>query len=261
MNPEQQLLAYYQQNPSRTLPNAYWKTALQMSYAVLEVQTAPDGTLSALSVWHDRSLLAFWCHNAARHPLSPEQVERTAFALVHADGLPMFHQGQFEHRRAYFRLAHTGEPPDFGCPPGFAYQEFDPTGDVLQAVDLIKTCYQDMNVTENIVRGWFEHPVYAPELWVWIVDKTTGQKVGLGIGEFDPRVPEASLEWIQVLPTYQGHGIGKAIVAELLRRVKGKVAFTTVSGEVENITKPEKLYRICGFTGQDIWWMLTNRPA
>jgi hypothetical protein len=32
--------------------------------------------------------------------------------------------------------------------------------------------------------------------------------------------------------------------------------FTTVSGEMNSRTKPEKLYRNCGFSGDDVWWLL-----
>ncbi|MDY6866369.1 MAG: GNAT family N-acetyltransferase [Chloroflexota bacterium] len=69
--------------------------------------------------------------------------------------------------------------------------------------------------------GWFNHPVFEPDLWVWIMDEEEDQPAALGIAELDNRVPEASLEWIQVLPGYRGRGLGKAIVAELLRRVSG----------------------------------------
>ena len=113
-----------------------------------------------------------------------------------------------------------------------------------------------MKVNPTIVREWLAHPVYAPDLWVWIVEAESERKVSLGIAEFDPQVPEASLEWIQVLPEYQNRGLGTAIVAELLQRVEGKVRFTTVSGEVDNPKEPERFYRKCGFTGSDVWWLL-----
>ncbi|MFA5524645.1 MAG: hypothetical protein WDA24_09850 [Tissierellales bacterium] len=36
----------------------------------------------------------------------------------------------------------------------------------------------------------------------------------------------------------------------------GIAEFTTVSGEVDNDTNPERLYRSCGFYGDDVWWLL-----
>ena len=46
------------------------------------------------------------------------------------------------------------------------------------------------------------------------------------------------------------------IVKELLWRGREYAKFATVSGKVENETKPEALYRKCGFTGNDVWHIL-----
>ena len=54
-------------------------------------------------------------------------------------------------------------------------------------------------------------------------------------------------------PEKRGFGLGQAIVRELLLRLKGKADFITVSGQIDNATDPEALYRKCGFTGNDIW--------
>jgi hypothetical protein len=35
----------------------------------------------------------------------------------------------------------------------------------------------------------------------------------------------------------------------------------TVSGEVDNPTAPERLYRRCGFSGSDIWWAMRREPV
>ena len=98
---------------------------------------------------------------------------------------------------------------------------------------------------------WTQHPVYDKALWIWIADKITGEYIGLGIAEYDRGVNEGSLEWIQVLPEYRGKGVGKAIVNELLRRLQ-KADFITVSGRADD-KAAERLYRTCGFEGDDIW--------
>lgn len=69
-------------------------------------------------------------------------------------------------------------------------------------------------------------------------------------------IKEGALEWIQVLPEYHGNKLGKALVIELLKRLKPYARFTTVSGELDNKTNPERLYRRCGFIGDDIWHIL-----
>lgn len=50
-----------------------------------------------------------------------------------------------------------------------------------------------------------------------------------------------------------GDGLGRYIVFELL---KGTAQFATVSGQCNNTTNPEKLYRKRGFTGTDMWHIL-----
>lgn len=77
-----------------------------------------------------------------------------------------------------------------------------------------------------------------------------------GIAEFDNQVYEGILEWIQVSPTYRGLGLGTYTVTELLKRISEKAKFATVSGQVDNVYKPENLYRKCGFKGNDVWHIL-----
>lgn len=127
----------------------------------------------------------------------------------------------------------------------------------LDAVsDLIGKCYEDIHPSTNTVRGWTKHDVFDDNLWIWITDNETNEPIALGIAELDSKVSEGSLEWIQVLPSYQGKGLGKILVLELLNRMHGKVDFVTVSGELNNETNPERLYKSCGFSGDDIWWLL-----
>jgi GNAT superfamily N-acetyltransferase len=63
------------------------------------------------------------------------------------------------------------------------------------------------------------------------------------------------LEWIQVSLKYRRKGLGAFLVRELLWRMKGKTDFVTVSGKVDDPNRPEQLYRSCGFTGNDIWYI------
>lgn len=119
--------------------------------------------------------------------------------------------------------------------------------------DIINNCYSDISVTESQVVGWTKEKVYDRNLWIFIMVKNTNLPVGLGIADFDKNIKEGILEWIQVLPKYRCKGIGKAIVNELLNRLEVKAEFVTVSGKIDNKTKPESLYRKCGFKGNDIW--------
>ena len=178
--------------------------------------------------------------------------------LVHADGLPLFSHRKFLTRKAYFRLIHRHEPLDVPLPPGYRFESVNSEGDFAQVVGLLRACYQGIDISIKVVQTWTSHPVYDPNRWVWVVGQQTGEKVGLGIAELDSRVPEASLEWVQVMPNFQNRGIGTALVGELLHRATQHAVFTTVSGECDNRYQPERLYRKCGFSGTDVWWLLAD---
>ena len=106
------------------------------------------------------------------------------------------------------------------------------------------------------VQSWIESGVFKKELWIFIEDDRTKENVALGIAELDQEVREGMLEWIQVLPSYRRRGLGCEIVNKLLFNMKPYADFVTVSGQVDNNTKPEKLYRLCGFVGNDIWHII-----
>lgn len=213
------------------------------------------GHLTSLMLWVEDRLMAFWCTDPAESEDFQLELSSLPFALVHNNAIPIFRQGSFSRQEAYFRLICT-YPPKRGMPPGFRFETVDPSTQIPALAQMITDCYQDIRVSEPIVRSWLEHPVYDPTLWVWAVEILTGKKVGLGIAEKDTRVPETSLEWIQVLPDYRGLGIGTAIVRELCGRAWQDGVFITVSGKVNSTSQPEKLYRRCGFTGTDVWWLL-----
>ena len=257
LSPTQQqwLLTQYRADPCRTFPNAYWKTMSRLENLQLERSEDADHTVTMMAVWQADQLLAFWCSDPDGLTLTERQLV-APLALVHADALSAYSELQFNQKEPYFRLIHKDRPPDYNCPPGFKLAEVDPGTELQAAAALIGACYPDMQVDEDIVSSWTVHPVYDPALWVWVMDTERSVPVGLGIAEIDEAVSEASLEWIQVLPSYRGRGLGKVIVTELLRRVSGRVDFTTVSGKVNNNTHPEQVYRRCGFTGSDIWWLL-----
>jgi GNAT superfamily N-acetyltransferase len=254
----QQLLEMYLEHPCRTLPNALWKTAARLPNSDLEVTTGTEGEFSSLAIWESGRLMAFWCADPSDQPLTPEEIAMPAFVLVHERALPVFAQREFIRRRAFFRLSHKGAMAASEPPPGFDFEPVRPEVEIDAVVRLITTCYPGMHITPAIVRGWLQHPVYDPNLWLWVTHLETGEKAGLGIAERDRRVPEASLEWIQVHPDYRKRGVGSAIVTELVNRVADHVRFTTVSGEMVSKHQPELLYRRCGFKGDDIWWLLSD---
>ncbi|MCB2214280.1 GNAT family N-acetyltransferase [bacterium] len=258
MDSHQELLSIYRQAPSRTLPNAFWKTGVKLNDLRLVTERTEDGELTGLALWQEKQLMALWGRTPNEAPLSESEKADVDFALVHQSCLPTFASRKFSRQEPYFRIIHKAPPPDYNCPPGFHYETAAPGEQASAIAGLIRDCYDDINVDESTVLAWRDTPAFAPDLWIWVLEDATGRPAALGIADLDPTVPEASLEWIQVHPDFRGKGLGKAIVASLLRQVKGRADFTSVSGQVDNRTRPESLYRRCGFTGSDIWWLLAN---
>lgn len=250
------LLDIYRNNPCQTLPNAFWKTAKEMERLRLSAARDSDGALTFLAIQDDSRLMSYWCRKPEEVIPKHISVKDSSFALVHEDCHEIFKGGSFSQMIPYFRLLYTGGAPNSLCPAGYHYETVNPQEDLPGMALFINQCYENIRVNEKIVQSWLNHPVYDPDLWIWIKESHTKQLAALGIAEIGHSVPEASLEWIQVHPGYQRTGLGRALVGELLRRALPDVRFTTVSGEVNNPSSPEKLYRQAGFTGTDVWWML-----
>jgi len=123
----------------------------------------------------------------------------------------------------------------------------------------INSCYVNLFVKVEELKEYRNHPVYSPDLWLAVKDDRTGMIVASGIAELDNEIGEGVLEWIQVSNAFRGLGLGSCIVNELLLRMNGKAEFVTVSGQCNNSSNPEALYRSCGFTGNDIWHILRKR--
>ncbi|USG99646.1 GNAT family N-acetyltransferase [Thermococcus argininiproducens] len=255
------LISTYCENPCQVLPNALWKTLKDLSKFDTSFR-AENGLVTHLEAWKENELYVYW--NRSRNPpkIPKERLNGLKFALVHQDFLRAFPIERFDIKVPYFRLIHKKrQVREVELPQGFHIVDVDAKNESNLVAEVIKRCYENINVTPEIVKSWTKHPVFDPNLWIWIIDSEKGNPAGLGIAELDPTVREGSLEWIQVLPEYRGRGIGKTLVLELLRRFQDRAAFTTVSGEVNNKTKPELLYRRCGFRGNDVWWLLIRKQT
>ncbi len=156
----------------------------------------------------------------------------------------------------YFRLFHDLQAlPAAALPDGFRLYDASPA----EYAAHINQCYVGASMTDEEIRSYFRHSVYAPELWIAVQDCHSKKIAATGIAELDEQVGEGILEWIQVSPDYRRAGLGAYVVTELLNRIAGRAQFATVSGQVNNPSKPEFLYRRCGFKGNDIWHILTKK--
>ena len=158
----------------------------------------------------------------------------------------------------YFRLYHNMQELNKPVLSGYDILTAS-ANDMETIVSIINASYTDLQVSVEQMQSYTKTPVYHSDLWILVKEKSTKGYVGCGIADFDAEAKELILEWIQVLPEYRGKSIGTAIVKELLWRGKELAKFATVSGKVENETKPELLYRKCGFTGKDVWHVLHRK--
>jgi len=246
----------YIKDPCKVLPNALWKTMdrldnYQCSYI------CSDGEILEIKGLDQNGVYILW--NKDRRINQPLQhiIEESNFMIIHDDYFKQLDANAYSQVEAYFRIKHDNKDiMSYHLSEDFYIKQANPKEEYSEVSDFIGRCYKYLHPTPETVRNCTTYRVYDNSLWIWIIDKKKNIPAALGIAELDSSVPEGSLEWIQVLPEYQGKGLGKVLVLELLNRLKGRVEFTTVSGEVYNETNPERLYRSCGFYGNDVWWLL-----
>ena len=142
-------------------------------------------------------------------------------------------------------------------PIDYDYDTLSIDSQATQLCEMINESYKHENivVSEQDILQWKQHKPFREELCVYI-NADNGKMAASGIAEFDEVCREGIIEWVQVLPEYRGRGLGKKIVDVLLNRLKSiGASFVTVSGNLDNTSKPLELYRKCGFTGDDIWYI------
>ena len=153
----------------------------------------------------------------------------------------------------YFKLIHHMqgiEAPTM--PEGFRF--ICPTEKELSVH--IAACYDAERVSEAELQSYRYHPTFSPDLWLAVLNESTGEIVASGVAEVDRDIREGVLEWIQVSPAYRRRGLGRIIVHELLFRMNDRADFVTVSGKSNDPSDPLALYESCGFGGEVVWHIL-----
>jgi ribosomal protein S18 acetylase RimI-like enzyme len=157
-----------------------------------------------------------------------------------------------QYDQAFFRLIHHLSMP-IQINHFLDIQDVNPMNDISEVVHFINHSYSDLSVNETYIQNLINDCTYRKDLWIWLIYE--GTRVALALNAFDEMTKEGTLEWIQVKSEYRGQGFGLQIVLHSLNRLKKYANFVTVSGQVDNKTKPERLYRKAGFTGNDIWYI------
>lgn len=184
-------------------------------------------------------------------------------SVVIPKNMRIIHENEYDEKATsyyadepYFRLYHDlknlTEPM---LPVGFSVRK----ASLSEFAAHINSCYDKIGVSETELQDYTERPVYAESLWLAVQDDKTGEIVATAIGELDSKIGEAVLEWVQVSENYRHHGLGCFLVSSLLQKMKDTAHFATVSGQCNNPSDPEKIYRKCGFIGNDVWHILHLR--
>ena len=191
------------------------------------------------------SSLPFWKANALAVP--------DDLLILRADDPRLDSIGLGYEDTPYFKLIHHMtriEAPTL--PDGFRF--IRPTEKELSAH--IAACYDAERVSEAELRHYRCCPTFFLDLWLAVVDESTGEIVASGIAEVDRDIREGVLEWIQVSPAYRRRGWGSIIANKLLFRMKKRADFVTVSGKLHDTSDPRAVYASCGFGGEVVWHVL-----
>lgn len=187
---------------------------------------------------------------------------KAAFLSI-PNGMEILHQDVYNKTgypchidEPYFRLIHTlNDLSKPVLPQGYSLV----TVPLSVYAEHINSCYSNIRITEDELQSYTLRSVYDAALWLAVQYDRTGDIVATSIAELDSGIGEGVLEWIQVSEGHRRSGLGRYIVSELLWRMKDKADFVTVSGQCNNATNPEKLYRKCGFFGNNVWHVLRKR--
>ena len=162
--------------------------------------------------------------------------------------------GQYGVYQRYFRVKHNLNDL---APIDFDYDTIAIDYQAKELCEMVNASYRHENIaiSEKDILQWKNHETFREDLCVYI-NANSGTMAASGIAEYDETCREGIIEWVQVLPEYRKRGLGKKIVTVLLNRLKCIGAdFVTVSGNLDNTSNPLSLYRACGFSGNDVWYI------
>lgn len=189
-------------------------------------------------------------------PFYKEQRYRNSdIRVIHKDDF-MEEQHSYSKRERFFRISHSLRNIESVKVEEYEVVSCRLPEDLYFILSIINSSYEKISITKEQIVSMLNDSVFEPSLWKFVVNSKSRAKVALGICHYDREIREVELDWIQVLPWYRGIGLGKMLVTDLLRSAPNDALIATVSGDMDNPSSPETLYRKCGFVGNDIWYIL-----
>ena len=144
------------------------------------------------------------------------------------------------------RLQFTSLRNESALPAGFQFATVHMGAEKQSIIDVVNSCYGEHRFRERNFDQLTMSDTYDPNLWIWVVESLSDAPIAVFISEYDHEIGEVNLDWCQVLPGYRNRGIGRALVAETIRRAEGASIITVGTQDL-----PEgRFYERCGFSGQ-----------
>ncbi|MDF2686777.1 MAG: hypothetical protein K0S55_1960 [Clostridia bacterium] len=100
--------------------------------------------------------------------------------------------------------------------------------------------------TPQRLKRWMAFPSFDTSLWFFVKDIEAQKLVAVGISTFHKTALETDLDWIYVLPEYQGKGAGRFLIEEIIGRSVNRSKVIRVGGVAS-------FYKKCGFYDREYW--------
>lgn len=244
----------YIQNPCQVSGIAFWKLA-QLCHESETYSVIHRGHTYLYAIRNHR-LEFYWSDDRQHFLLTPNEINAFHFLVLHSDFFRLItdeiagYQVQESHPLFYnpgFSQGVIGSDEFF-----IADFDFTCKQDYIVAAEMLNRCYETHHHSAMEVASWCKLPVFDETLWIWVRSCTNKEAVGLGISTYQASIRECYLDWIQVLPEFQGQGLGEWLVSETIRRTIRKSDIIRVTGIVDDF------YKKCGFIGTEKWHIITK---
>lgn len=244
----------YVQNPCQVSDLAFWKVAELCQEC--ETHSVHKKQKTYLYAIRDKRLVFYWSDDRLHFLLTPNETKALEFLVLHKDFYKLITNRLvgYQVQESYPLLYDFTYSPAFDSSDEFYIADFDFSREqeLVDAAKMLNRCYDTEHHSAAEVAGWSSLPVVDRSLWLWIKSRADNEAVGLGISTYQASIRECYLDWIQVLPEYQGRGLGRLLVHETVKRANDKSDIIRVTGTAE------AFYRKCGFVGTESWRIISK---
>jgi GNAT superfamily N-acetyltransferase len=256
---QRRLMELYRSDSSKYTPFALWK----MQKMIGEGEAFHDDENDCIYVIRNKQLLFYHSSDERRFHIPIDELNKLDFIVLRmCDYLRLkdklvgfeFSQGY----ALYYDFNHAT-----ALPPQTRYEiaEFDFSndrhyalaGNILnvamggESVDFDREDCPDWCFSPERLKRWTAFPTFDPSLWLFVRDRETQELVSFGISTYHKEAMETDLDWIFVLPEHHGRGVGRILIAEIIRRSIDRSKVIRVGGVADDF------YKKCGFYEKELW--------